>query len=71
MYISFQYQEFCSLKTYITGIQQQLIMQSVTKQKIQTGISHPQSVAAQKYKRTCVTVLNTLSHHRIIKIFVS
>ena len=40
-------------------------MQSVTKQKIQIGISHQQSVAAQKYKRACVTVLNTLSHHAI------
>ena len=41
------------------------------KQNIQTEISHQQNVAAaQKYKRTCITVLNTLSHYTI-KIFVS
>ena len=33
-------------------------------------ISHQQNVAAQKYKRTCITVLNTLSDYAI-KIFVS
>ena len=32
-------------------------------------MSHQQNVAAQKYKRTCITVLDTLSHHAI-KIFV-
>ena len=30
-----------------------------------TEISHQQNVAAQKYKRTCITVLNTLPHHAI------
>ena len=38
--------------------------------KNQTEISHQQNVAAQKYKRTCITVLNTLSLYAI-KIFVS
>ena len=41
-----------------------------TKQKIQTEISHQQNVATQKFKRTCITVLNILSHH-VIKILVS
>ena len=47
MYISFQYQEFCSLETYITGIQQQLIMQSVTKQKIQIGVYYSLELVLQ------------------------
>ena len=44
-------------------------MQSVTQlaDKLQT---HKQNVAAQTFKRTCITILNTLSHH-VIKIFVS
>ena len=40
------------------------------KQKIQTGISHYQSVGAQMYKRTCITVWKVLSHNAI-KIFAS
>ena len=44
--------------------------QKATKQNIQTEISRQQSVAAHKYKRTCIAVLNTLSHHAI-KTFVS
>ena len=39
--------------------------------KIQTEISHQQNVGAQKYKRTCITVLKVLSHINGIKIFVS
>ena len=39
------------------------------KQKIQTEISHQQRVGAQKYKRSCITVLKVLSHNA--KIFVS
>ena len=33
--------------------------------KIQTEISHRQNVGAQNYKRTCITVLNVLSHNAI------
>ena len=40
------------------------------KTKIQTEISLQQSVKAQKYKTTCITVLKVLSHNAI-KIFVS
>ena len=38
---------------------------SQQNKKIQTEISHHQNFAAQKYKRTCITVLNTLSHYAI------
>ena len=44
-------------------------MPHYAKQKIQTEISQQQNVAAQKYKRTCITVLNTLSHYAT-KLFV-
>ena len=40
-----------------------------TKQKIHTEISRQQNVRAQKYKRTCITVLKVLSNNAI-KIFV-
>ena len=40
------------------------------KQKIQTGISHYQSVGAQRYTRTCITVWKGLAHNAI-KIFAS
>ena len=43
---------------------------SVENKKIQTEISRQQNVAAQKLKRICTTVINTVSPHAIV-IFVS
>ena len=45
-------------------------MPHYAKQKIQIEISQQQNVAEPKYKRTCITVLNTLSHYAT-KRFVS
>ena len=40
------------------------------QKKIQTEISLQQNVGAQKYKKTCITVLKVISHNAI-KIFIS
>ena len=68
--------EFCSLKTYIdnwystTTNYAKCDVNYHPKQKIQTEQSHQQNVAGKNFKRTCITVLNTLSHH-VIKVLVS